>query len=69
MLIALAKLNFLTDFVIFLKVWSMLNKTVARVPDRIALSVKRPNGEIETWTYKQYQVGLGSSRSIKYLYL
>ena len=34
-------------------VWTMLQETLARVPDRTALGVKR-NGVWVTWTYRQY---------------
>lgn len=44
-----------------ISVWTMMNNTVAEYPDRIALSVKRPNGETETWTYKQYQEDVKSA--------
>jgi len=35
-------------------VWTMMNRTVARCPDRLALSVKRKD-ELVTWTFKEYQ--------------
>jgi len=37
-----------------ISVWTMLNNTANRVPDRVALTVKR-NDEWVKWTYKQYQ--------------
>ena len=35
-------------------VWSMLQETVRRCPERLALTVKR-NGGWVTWTYRQYE--------------
>ena len=35
-------------------VWSMIQETVRRCPDRPALTVKR-NGGWVTWTYRQYE--------------
>ena len=35
-------------------VWSMLQETVRRCPERLALTVKR-NGGWVSWTYKQYE--------------
>merc|ERR1719244_1783956 len=37
-----------------ISVWTMMNNTVERVPDRIALAVKR-NDQLVTWTYTQYR--------------
>jgi len=41
-------------------VWTTLQNTVARCPDRIALTVMR-NNEQQTWTYKEYEDDIRSA--------
>lgn len=41
-------------------VWTILQETAKRCPDRIALSVKR-NNELQTWTYKEYESDIRSA--------
>jgi len=40
--------------------WTILQETVKRCPDRVALSVKR-NNETVTWTYKEYEADIRSA--------
>ena len=37
-----------------MSVWSMIQETVRRCPDRLALTVKR-EGSWVSWTYQQYE--------------
>ena len=42
-----------------ISVWSMLQETVRRCPERRALTVKRAGGWV-SWTYRQYQAEIVS---------
>jgi len=43
-----------------ISIWTMLQDTAKRCPDRVALSIMR-NNEVQTWTYKEYEEDIRSA--------